>query len=261
MRRLVRLVLAAGMLLLGIAAAEAQSLITDLSSRQIEIRSNFTGTRILLFGAIEADAADRSIEHDIVIVVRGPDRDLTVRKKERTFGIWMNRESVTFPEAPGYYAVVSSRALDLIASTEVLRTNGIGVGNLNAGEELAESPGLPDTTATDLAFRQALVRNKQLSGLYRTNQAGVGFLGKTLFRADIDFPANVPLGLYTATVYLFRDGQLLDSATRPLYVDKEGLERTVFRAAHEQPLLYGIVAILTAAFAGWLGATLLRERQ
>ncbi|MEQ9247538.1 MAG: TIGR02186 family protein [Nitratireductor sp.] len=54
--------------------AQADQLVTDLSEHQISIRSNFTGTEILIFGAVEAeDPTDLATERDIVVVVTGPE--------------------------------------------------------------------------------------------------------------------------------------------------------------------------------------------
>ncbi len=89
---------------------------------------------------------------------------------------------------------------------------------------------------------------------------GVTFLGQTLFRATVDIPANVPVGLYTAKVYLLQEGQVIDTISSPLYIDKRGLERFIYRMAHSDPLLYGLVAVLVAAFAGWLASAIMGRR-
>ncbi|MFN6942935.1 MAG: TIGR02186 family protein, partial [Parvibaculum sp.] len=48
--------------------ARADVLVTDLSEHQIAIRSNFTGTQILLFGAVEARTpGSRAADRDIIV--------------------------------------------------------------------------------------------------------------------------------------------------------------------------------------------------
>ena len=39
----------------------------------------------------------------------------------------------------------------------------------------------------------------------------MSFIGRSLFRASVDLPVNVPIGRYTTNVYLFRDGKLLST--------------------------------------------------
>ena len=244
------------------APAMADQLVTDLSEHKIAIRSNFTGTQILLFGAVEANSRDeRGLNRDIVIVVSGPQRSTTVRRKERVAGIWINHDSVTLPRVPGYYAVASTRPLEVTADVDLLKREQIGIENVDFGTPTAQSlDGAEEILPPDEeeAFIKALIRNKKRSGLYINDPGGVIFLGQTLFRATFDIPAKVPVGLYTATVYLLRDGEVVDAIASPLYIDKSGVERFIYRLAHTQPLFYGLVAVIGAAFAGWLASTLLR---
>src|SRR5262245_2968433 len=102
-------------------AASAADLVSGLSTDLIEITSNFTGADIVLFGAIEpAEDPGPDTDQDLVVVIRGPSQDMTVRRKQRTFGIWINREQVTFSGLPGYYFLASTRPLEDIASPATL---------------------------------------------------------------------------------------------------------------------------------------------
>ena len=242
-------------------AARADQLVTDLSEHQIPIRSNFTGTQILLFGAVEARTpGSRALNRDIVVVVQGPTRPMTVRRKEPVAGIWINHDSVTYPTVPGYYAIASTRPLEVTADAETLKALRIGIENINPGTPTARAIDgtlqiLPPDTEN--GFWKALIRNQRREGLYINLPGGVTFLGQTLFRATIDIPANVPVGLYTAKVYLLQEGKVVDTISSPLYIDKRGVERFLFRMAHSDPLLYGLIAVLVAAFAGWLASAVM----
>ncbi|MDO8838979.1 MAG: TIGR02186 family protein [Parvibaculum sp.] len=258
-----RLALALAFVVLAAGTVRADQLVTDLSAHQIAIRSNFTGTEILLFGAVEARTPGaRALNRDIVVVVQGPNAPAMVRRKDRVGGVWVNHDSVTYPDVPGYYAVASTRPLEVTAPPETLRALRIGIENVDIG--VAEARAI-DGTAQALmpeqenAFWKALIRNRQRDRLYSNVPGGVTFLGQTLFRATVDIPANVPVGLYTAKVYLFQDGEVVDTISSPLYIDKRGIERFIYRAAHSDPLLYGLLAVLGAAFAGWLASAAMRR--
>lgn len=245
-------------------AARTDQLVTDLSEHQIAIRSNFTGTQILLFGAVETRTpGTRALNRDIVVVVQGPVRPIMVRRKERVAGIWVNHDSVTYPNVPGYYAIASTRPLEVTAEANILKALRIGIENIQPGQATARAIDgtlqiLPPEEET--AFWKALIRNKRRDGLYIDLPGGVTFLGQTLFRATVDIPANVPVGLYTAKVYLLQEGQIVDTISSPLYIDKRGLERFIFRMAHSDPLLYGLIAVLVAALAGWLASAVMGRR-
>ena len=80
-----------------------------------------------------------------------------------------------------------------------------------------------------------------------------------LFRVKIPFPASTPVGTYSVTVYQVADGWPVAGASTPLAVRKVGFSAYVFDLAHNQPLIYGIIAIAIALSAGWLGGLAFRR--
>lgn len=247
---------------LGPARAE-DSLVADLSSELVGISSSFTGTELILFGAIErdpfellesldrtgrrSDAVAQSQRGDIIVVVRGPAEEATVRRKARVGLIWMNVDAVVFPNAPSFYFVATTRPLDDIASPNLLRREEFGAGNLHFAAAPADTARGEDVLTH---YRSALVRNKVRDGLYEEHIGGVRFSGNTLFRATLPIPANVPVGNYRAEVYLIRDGFIVNAQSWPFFVAKTGLERWLYQQAHANPILYGLGAIILAVAAG-----------
>ncbi len=220
-------------------------LITDLSAHLIAIRSNFTGTSLLIFGAIEEQG-------DIVVVVRGPPDTVTVRKKDRVAGMWLNRESVSFTELPAYYNLIASRPLFEIASVGLWQRLRIGADNLRY------IPTQPLDDAELARFRDAVIRVRNEQKLFQ--QAGtVTFLGPKLFRAQVDFPAIVPVGVYRVEVYLIRDERVIAAQAIPLFINKTGFEREIFAFAHEHALYYGAASVVLAMMIGWLAALVMRR--
>jgi len=235
------------------AARANELLVTDISSHLISVTSDFTGTDLLLFGAIKtAEPTDNPKSGDIIVVVRGPQKELIVRKKERVAGIWINTKAVQLSKVPGFYAVASNRDVSLITSEATLNRLKIGSSRLNL-----PSPSTDNGTNTE--FRQAVIRQQTESELYSNNQASVYFLGNTLFRTSIHFPANVPVGNYVAEVYLFLDGELLSAQTTPLFIKKFGLGRRINDFAQTYPYLHGIAAIVLALLAGWIASVIFRK--
>ena len=226
--------------------AVAQSVVADLSDREIAITTGFTGAELLLYGATEGYG-------DIVVKVAGPRREEVVRRKQRVAGIWINGASVAFRGAPAYYRVAASRSLEEIAPPAVLKRHRIGAGTL-------ELPTASTRSQAEIAeFRKALLRNKRRLGLYGDSVSEISVTGGRLFRTSISFPSIVPTGRYLATVYLFHDGRLVQSDETPLTVRKDGLGAEIFRFAHEQASWYGAIAILIALVAGWLAGAIFRR--
>ncbi len=241
-----RRVLAALLFLLLPGAATAETpLVADLSKHLVAITTGFSGTEVLLFGAIE----DKG---DVVVVVRGPGRQELVRRKARIGGIWINESSAEIL-APSFYRIAASRPLEQIAAPEVLQRHQIGTSHLHF-----EMQDLGDEAAA-AEFHNALLRLKQRRDLYGDKVLPVSFLGNRLFRTEMRFPANVPIGTYSVEVYLLENGQVVSAQTTPLIISKIGVGADVYDFAHNQPAIYGIIAILVAISAGWLAATAFKK--
>jgi len=246
-------------LLLG-APAQAEELITSLSEHLVSINSSFTGSEILVFGALGEISEDPSLSpfetYDIAIVVRGPPAAVITRNKQRTAGVWVNRRSVQFGDVPGFYAVATTGPLREIAGEMVLLRHQIGTEFLRF--PLERAPGSDDPVTAD-DYRRAILRSRAAGNLFRDEIDKVSFLSERLFRWTVKLPANVPTGNYKVEVYLLRGGQVASAQTSPLFVQKIGIERGIFHFAYAYPLVYGLAAVLMALAAGWAANAALRR--
>jgi uncharacterized protein (TIGR02186 family) len=161
-------------------------------------------------------------------------------------GIWINSPGKVFPSVPGFYAALSTRPFRAIASDETLKTLGIGLNNIDFGRLTKSGP-------DEETFRSTVIRLKEQQLLFQEHDDGVAFIGRSLFRASVDLPVNVPIGRYTADVYLFREGQVVSKNQSTLEVTQAGLERAIYLMAFNRPLIYGLVAVLLAVLAGLTG--------
>jgi len=227
-------------------ARAARPLVADLSSKQIQISTGFTGAHLLLFGSTDGAG-------DVVVVVRGPKRNEIVRRKERTAGIWINGTSVEFAGVPVYYHVATSRPLQDFANEETLKKYRIGVPRLRMPAQSSAPPSVVRE------FRDALIRLKRKGKLYGESPGAVTVKDGRLFRTEITFPSTVPTGTYSAEVYLFRRGEPIGTSLTPITVHKVGLEAAIFEFAHRYAAIYGIVAVLIALVAGWAAGAIFRK--
>jgi len=230
------------------SASPAEPLVADLSKHLVAITTGFAGTDVLLFGAIEGGG-------DVVVVVRGPNRVETVRRKERRLGIWINAGHARIDNAPSFYQVAATRPLAEIAAAELLERQHLGLDHL--GLSIRGDDGDGDGGAED--YRLALLRLKRQAGLYGERTQDIGFLGHRLFRTEMHFPANVPVGTYLVEVYQIDKGEVVDAQTTPLVISKIGLGAEISDFAHQRAITYGIIAVLLAALTGWLAAVAFRK--
>jgi uncharacterized protein (TIGR02186 family) len=248
------LTLAAILLALSTATARgagpppSDEVVSDISTREIAIKSNFAGIEILIFGSIDFSArpAPETGTYDVIVVIRAPNQAIVARRKRRMAGVWVNGRGQTFPDVPGFYAVLSTRPLRAITSEETLKSLGVGLGNLDFGRN-----GKND--ANEQSFRSAVIDLKERQMLFQEGDDGVAFIGRSLFRTSVDLPANVPIGRYTADVYLFRDGQAVSENHSTLKVNKVGFEQAVYLLAFRHSFIYGLIAVVIAVVAGLIG--------
>lgn len=245
------LILVSGLLLGAFPAHAVEPLVADLSSHLVAITTGFAGTDVLLFGAIEE--IEGKSGGDVVVVVRGPNRPETLRRKARNSGIWINSGTGKVGSAPSFYQVAATRPLDEIAPPVILDRHQIGLDHLNLDISVKDG----DSARSD--YREALIRLKQKSGLYGEGVQQIGMLSHRLFRTDMHFPANVPVGTYMVEVYLVVDRQVVSAQTTPLVVSKIGIGADVYDFAHHQAAAYGLIAIFLAATAGWLAAVAFKK--
>ncbi len=235
--------------------AQAEKLTVALSTPEVTINSNFTGTTVTVFGVIDRDA--RAVSgvggYDIAVLLMGPRETVVARRKERIFGIWANAASETFQAAPSFYALSTSVNVEDLATPPVLERLQLGFDNIayRYGERAADDPTVAD-------FRAAFIRLKDGAGLYHQG-VGVSFIGSLIFRTTFYLPANIPVGSYTADAYLFSDRLLVARADDSLRVTKTGLEDTMSTFARNQSLLYGLICVALALITGWLGGVIFRR--
>lgn len=251
MRRLRPLLLALGILLATLTSTgpAAANFVADLSDRLIAITTAFSGTEVLLYGAVQDPGSE------IAVIVRGPVQDVAVRRKSRVGPIWINTEEATYRNVPAFFAVAASEPLEELGDPATLARHELGVDHLRLQPQEADQL----TTEEAASYREALIRNKQQAGLFIRTPGTVNFLGGTLFRTRIFFPTNVPPGIYQVQVLQFSDGYVTGAQTSTLEISKMGIEAELYDIAMQRPSLYGLAAILLALAAGWSANAMFRR--
>ena len=226
--------------------AWAETVVLGLSQNEIAITTSFDGSEILVFGAVKRDVPiPEGPELEVIITVAGPSVPVMVRRKERRVGIWVNTDAVEVDRAPSFYAVATSGPLrDVLRDIEDLRYQ-ISV------PRAIRSVGAPMTITDASEFTDALIRIRTNARLYQLQENHVAVDEQTLFRARIELPAALTEGAYATRIFLTRDGKVVSSYETSIDVRKVGLERWLFSLSREQPVIYGLMSLAIAIFAGW----------
>jgi len=225
-----------------------------VTTDQIIIGTDFTGTDLFIAGVIENvdPLVYRQNRYNIIVTLEGPKRTVIMREKKRRLGVWVNTEALTFYDVPLYYALASTGELRDITTAQGFRDLSLGITELPLRSDEIDTQKLEN-------FRQELIRIKRLQNLYVENIGGVTFTQTSLFRARFQLPTNLPVGRYQINAYLFRDGIYRSHRAEQLDIRKAQLTDSIFYAAHNYSLWYGIAAVLIAIITGLTGRFILRR--
>ena len=232
----------------GVARAQDVPLVADISDREIEVSTGFTGADLLIFGATDAPIGPGADE--ILVVVRGPTRPVVVRQKVKALGfMWVNGPSARFAGVPGFYAIAGTRPAWQILPESERQTNNLGLDALPLASTGSRSP----------RFRAALLSLEKDSGRWLEDAATIEIGANRLFHVRVPLPAAVPTGDYRVEVLLVRSRRIHARQDLEFRVDRAGAADRIATVAETHPLLYGAVCVLLAAFAGWFGSVLFRR--
>lgn len=225
-------------------------LVADVSRDNVAITTDFHGTNLLLFGAVNGEEAD-----DILVIVSGPEGEVATRRKERIGGIWINTDAVVWKNAPSYYQIFTNAPLDEIASDETRRQLEIGYRHLPLRTMATE---LPEEEVNG-PWRDALARTLSQAELWDVKENAVSLMAGALFRVSVPLPKNIRPGDYQVRVLHMREGRLLAEQGSTISVAKSGIGALIYQFAHDYSIFYGLFAVLFAVASGWLAAVAFRR--
>jgi uncharacterized protein (TIGR02186 family) len=233
------------MLCLAALPLRAEEVVLGLSKDRVAITATFEGSDILIFGAVKREVPIPEVPLDVVITVAGPSLPVTVRRKERVFGIWINTDMVDLDAAPTFYAVATSGPLDqVLTETEDLR-HRVSI------PRAIRSVGAASMAEDVESFTEALIRVRERKDAYQLLENRVALDEQTLFRTAISLPANLTEGAYRTRIFLTREGRVVSQFETVIDVRKVGLERWLYTLSRQQPLAYGLMSLAIAIAAGW----------
>ena len=248
---MLRLVLILTLFLAVPARAQQEQIVAGMSQNRVAIDATFVGSEILVFGAVKRERPAPDSELGVVVVIEGPTQAITVRRKDRRFGIWINTDEVRVSNVPSFYAVATSGAFDDVVNEEA---NARRLVSIDEAIWILDRPDIAD----EQAFVDAVIRIREEADLYTLKESSIDLTQETLFSTAVQLPSNLVEGLYTARIYLTRNGNIVSDHLSYVSVQKVGLERWLYNLAHDQPLWYGLLSLAIAIIAGYGASTAFR---
>jgi uncharacterized protein (TIGR02186 family) len=247
--------LLASLALVLLTGARDPILVPDVSQHEIRLRQGFTGTELLLFGAIlNPDGTRAGRDYDIVVVLKGPTQSVIIREKQKVAGVWVNADSAEFRSAPAYFAVASSKPIKDLVDDKTAAIYELGLPWLQLSPIGAIDP------KQQARFSAGLVDLNRRDGLYQEREGAVMVSEQVLYKARLSLPSNVPAGTYIAETFAISRGRVVASASSSVEIRKLGFEGAVAQFAEEASFSYGLLAVSISLLMGWLAGRLFALR-
>lgn len=244
------LFIGAVVVLMGFSAYAQDNVLTvDLAQDHVDISTGFNGAQLSLFGVKKNGG-------QVAVIIKGPNKDFLVRKKQSAGGIWMNRSSLRFKDVPQFYDFALSDAEENILTDDLRKDSDIGFSSLKF--EPVENK-FKEEERKD--FQRALVRNKQAQGLFPLEAKDIVFLSDTFFKTEFYVPPNVPTGQYVIETFLINDNHIVDKRVTHVKVAQVGFSSMIYRFANSYSLAYAMGIVLLAVVAGWLSNAVRRHNK
>lgn len=218
------------------------ALTIELAQVKIGVTMGFSGSYVRVFGD------RRDLDTDVIITIEGPKRDITIWKKERVMGAWVNRYSMLIEDVPAYYQYALSAPLTKMSVSNVVDAQKIEktsyVNNLKAQISTDKQP-------KDI-FVKSLLDQKVKQELFFAESESFTFLNDHFFKVHFRIPASALTGEYVIKSLLVKDGEIIQRDEATLVIEQVGANAFINNAAKEYSLAYALICIAFAMFSGWL---------
>lgn len=226
----------------GLAAATDARPAPALTPQTVDVDLRFGGAQLRLEGRAESG-------EQVIVVLRGAERDEGFNRKRRFGPIWLSSGQVHVSGVPSLWLLFSSAPVGQILTSDAVRQH-----RLNRASVIAPIHIAPEDEEASL-FRSQYFELKQSQMLYGEHFGTVVLLpsqgGGQTYRLDFAWPKTAPPATYRAGVYFCRGGEVVATTEASLEVRKVGLAKQISELSLARASLYGLLAVLAAAAAGF----------
>jgi uncharacterized protein (TIGR02186 family) len=237
-----------GALALAITPETQPKVITAASKNVVEIGLSYSGDKIYFFGVNPVPGAD------IVIKLTAEKEEavkLSVKGKVGPF--WMSVKQYEVTGAPFIYKIHSIKPLDQIISKENAQELELGYEAVRGKMkmQLVRGEAAPEDEAI---VWKGLLKIKESANLYNivSDPKRVELSEGKLYKHYFRFPPAATEGRYQVESYCFLKGELVGYGKDIIEIKKVGLENWLTQTSKNQPVFFGIMAVIIAVGAGLL---------
>ena len=219
----------------------------DISEKEIQIQTDFKGKEVIIFGTLK-------INEDIIITIKGPNKDSKMMKKERILGFWFNTKKVIYKQIPSLFFLSSSNPVKDILNNETIIKEKLYFDEI-LSSVLTQRDFINQKKLSN--WNENLIKIKKKEKLFREYE--LKNIKNKLFQTRVFFPSNTVPGEYKITIFQIKNKIILGKKDRIMIIKKSGMGEKVYEFAHNKPATYGLLSIFFAVISGLTAATLFRR--
>ena len=227
--------------------AKAEEVYFDLSEDNIEIKTDFDGKEIIIFGLLQDD-------HDTLLTIKGPPSKMKIQKKERYFGVWINNKQITYSKIPTLFFLSSSSKIDEILPNSIQINNDLNFDKILNNKTFDQNFIFENDQKT---WNENFVRIKKKQLFYKEFEMKI-FKDK-LFQTSVFFPPNTIPGIYNVDIYYIKHNTIMNKDQKIIIVKKTGIGSDIYEFAKNNAATYGVFVIIFSILSGLIAATLFRR--
>ena len=184
-----------------------------------------------------------------VLSIRGKKIEEELMRKSHQWELWMNRGEVDIDNAPILYIALSSESYLLS------RSQGRFMWGYDTLEREARFSGRLKPSEDYKIFNE-FIELKERDKLYHLYPGDLKIdrinPDKWKAKADFHLPSRIKPGVYYVTLWIIRNGSVVDRRDDSFEVRQQGLPLLLNSLAMKHGMIYGFIAVLIAMIVGML---------
>ena len=230
-----------------IQIVKAEEVYFDLSEDNIEIKTDFDGKEIIIFGLLQDN-------HDTLLTIKGPPSKMKIQKKERYFGVWINNKQITYSNIPTLFFLSSSSRIDDILPNSIQINDDLNFDKILNNKTFDQNFVFENDQKI---WNDNFVRIKKKQLFYKDFEMKI-FKNK-LFQTSVFFPPNTIPGIYYVDIYYIKHKTIMNKDQKKIIVRKTGIGSDIYEFARNRAATYGVFVIIFSILSGLIAATLFRR--
>ncbi|MFL2520488.1 MAG: TIGR02186 family protein [Alphaproteobacteria bacterium] len=226
---------------------QAEEVYFDLSQDNIEIKTDFNGKEIIIFGLLKDN-------HETLLTIKGPPSKMKIQKKDRYLGVWINNKQIIYSNIPTLFFLSSSSEVVKILPSSTLINENLSFEKILKNKTFNQNFIFENNQ--DL-WSKNFVRIKKKQLLYKEFEMKI-FKNK-LFQTSVFFPPNTVPGTYNVDIYYIKNNTIINKDQKKIIVKKTGIGSKIYKFAKDNAATYGVFVIIFSILSGLIAATLFRR--